>query len=49
MGLDVRIVAFRRHLPRLTDVDVANLRQRLNATPARPFVTGMARDDSWYK
>lgn len=45
MGREVRIVAFRRHLPPLTDVDVANLKRRLDATPAGRFCTGMALDE----
>lgn len=48
MGLDVRIIAFRRHLPRLTAVDVADLERHLKATPAGPFVMDLALDDSWW-
>lgn len=45
MGAEVRIVAFRRHLPRLNAVDVANLKRCLDATPAGPFCTGMVLDE----
>lgn len=48
MGLDVRIIAFRRHLPRLTAVDVADLERRLKDTPASPFVTSLALDETWW-
>ncbi|MEE7490667.1 hypothetical protein SAMN02799622_01846 [Methylobacterium sp. UNC378MF] len=48
MGMDVRIVAYRRHLPELTAIDLANLKRRLDATPARSFCTGLALDDNWW-
>lgn len=49
MGMGLRIVAFRRHLPRLTDRDVADLKSRLDATSAGAFCTDLELDESWWR